>query len=230
VNKLKALTTALLLLGALGFGTHRLACSALAEGPTASANEQPQRSTEGAQAAAADLAAAKAALKQAEANLAVAQNQLGRAEAAYRAARPSEKVEAGAGAAAIAARFKYKIEFETGRTQTKDGGRIDIVEVWGTRPKIEVGGQYLVRGKYVLPPGERGKLYFYASAGGAWGQTASLDLQSTEVDKQEGEFALVHGMAGPGYFHLILTSAERYSRWFADVYFGTGDNVWREKP
>jgi len=29
---------------------------------------------------------------------------------------------------------------------------------------------------------------------------------------------------------LILTSAERYSRWFADVYFGTGDNVWREKP
>jgi hypothetical protein len=37
-------------------------------------------------------------------------------------------------------------------------------------------------------------------------------------------------MAGDGYFHLILTEADHYSQWFADVYFGTGDNVWREKP
>jgi hypothetical protein len=50
------------------------------------------------------------------------------------------------------------------------------------------------------------------------------------VDKQEGEFALIHGMAGPGYFHLILAAAESYSQWFANVYFGTGDNVWRERP
>jgi len=130
----------------------------------------------------------------------------------------------------LANRFKYRVPFETGRTQSREGGRIEIREVWGTRPRIEIGGQYLVRGKYVLPPGERGMLYFYATAGGAWGQTASLDLQSTAVDKQEGEFALIHGMAGPGHFHLILTAAERYSRWFADVYFGTGDNVWREQP
>jgi RNA polymerase sigma factor (sigma-70 family) len=130
----------------------------------------------------------------------------------------------------LANRFKYRVPFEIGRTQTREGGRIEIREVWGTRPRIEVGGQYLVRGKYVLPPGERGMLYFYASAGGAWGMTSSLDLQSTAADKQEGEFALVHGMAGPGYFHLILTAAERYSRYFADVYFGTGDNVWRKKP
>ena len=129
----------------------------------------------------------------------------------------------------LANRFKYRVPFETGRTQSREGGRIEIREVWGTRPRIEIGGQYLVRGKYVLPPGERGMLYFYATAGGAWGQTASLDLQSTAVDKQEGEFALIHGMAGPGHFHLILTAAERYSRWFADVYFGTGDNVWREQ-
>ena len=88
-----------------------------------------------------------------------------------------------------------------------------------------------MRGKYVLPPGERGKLYFYATAGGAWGAiTTTLDLQSTEVDKQEGEFALAHGMSGPGSFHLILTSRENYSRYFANVYFGTGDNVWRKKP
>jgi beta-lactamase regulating signal transducer with metallopeptidase domain len=130
----------------------------------------------------------------------------------------------------LAKHFKYRVPFETGETQIRNGGRIEIREVWGTRSKIEVGGQYLVRGKYVLPAGEHGKLYFYATAGGPWGETASLDLQSTEADKPEGEFALIHGMAGPGYFHLILTDADKYSRWFANVYFGTGDNVYRDKP
>ena len=83
----------------------------------------------------------------------------------------------------------------------------------------------------MLPPGERGMLYFYETAEGAWGAiTTTLDLQYTAVDRQEGEFTLVHGMAGPGYFHLYLAAAERYSRTFANVYFGTGDNVWRKKP
>ena len=129
----------------------------------------------------------------------------------------------------LAKRFKYKVPFETGRAHTQNGGRIEIREVWGTRPQIEIGGQYVVRGNYVLPPGERGMLYFYATAGGPWGKTASLDLQSTAVER-EGEFALIHGMAGPGHFHLILTDAEKYSRWFADVYFGTGENVHRNNP
>ena len=88
-----------------------------------------------------------------------------------------------------------------------------------------------MRGRYVLPPGVRGRLHFYATAGGAWGALPTvLDLQTTTVDQPEGEFALVHGMLGPGSFHVILTAAGRYSHWFADVYFGTGDNVWRQKP
>ena len=92
-----------------------------------------------------------------------------------------------------------------------------------------MGGQYLVHGKYVLPPGERGELYFYETAEGAWGKTptADMDLQHTTLDKETGEFTLMHGMAGPGSFHLYLASPERYSRYFANVYFGTGDNVLR---
>jgi RNA polymerase sigma factor (sigma-70 family) len=132
----------------------------------------------------------------------------------------------------LANRLKYRIPFETGYTETNEGGRIEIQEVWGSRPRIEVGGQYLVRGKYVLPPRERGALYFYETAEGDWGLTpsATMDLQSTTQDKETGEFTLLHGMAGPGYFHLYLASPERYSRTFANVYFGTGDNVWRKKP
>jgi RNA polymerase sigma factor (sigma-70 family) len=133
--------------------------------------------------------------------------------------------------ASLSSRFKYRIEFETGVSETKEGGRLEIKEVWGTRPKIEVGGQYLVRGKYVLPHGERGKLYFYETATGDWGRAHSttMDLQTADLDKESGEFMLMHGMEGPGYFHLYLASPDRYSRMFANVYFGTGDNVLKEK-
>jgi hypothetical protein len=131
----------------------------------------------------------------------------------------------------IASRLKHRIRVETGYTEFRDGGRIEILEVWGTRPQIEVGGQYLVHGKYKLPPGQRAKFYFYTTASGAEGATATtLDLQTLEVDKPEGDFTLMHGMSAPGYFHLILADPERYSQAFANVYFGTGDNVWRKKP
>ena len=222
-------------------------------------------------------------------------------------------------------RFKFRVPVEIGATEFHEGGRLEILEVWGTRPQIEIGGQYLVRGKYKLPPGQRGKIYFYRTAtdtgradqmwgasrpeveaakaslkvaeanvdkckadasrwesevnrlerlvkngladsqilqesqlqlkksraslkaevatvqkekailaiveARVWGSmgTTTLDLQMTEVDKQEGEFTLVHGMTGTGYFHLVLADPQRYSRMFANVYFGTGDNVLRKK-
>jgi hypothetical protein len=155
------------------------------------------------------------------------QREIGRLEEEENQANRKDREAAVAG---LVDRFKYRVEFETGHTETRKGGRIEIREVWGTRQKIEVGGQYLVRGKYKLPPGEHGKLYFYATASGAWNQTSTLDLQMLELDKHEGEFTLVHGMAGEGYFHLILADPEHYSDWFANVYFGTGDNVLRKKP
>jgi RNA polymerase sigma factor (sigma-70 family) len=131
----------------------------------------------------------------------------------------------------LSSRFKHRVKFETGVSETKEGGRIEIMEVWGTRPKIEVGGQYLVRGKYVLPRGEHGKLYFYETATGDWGKgfSPTMDLQTVDLDKESGEFTLMHGMGGPGYFHLYLASRDRYSREFANVYFGTGDNVLKDK-
>jgi RNA polymerase sigma factor (sigma-70 family) len=131
----------------------------------------------------------------------------------------------------LAGRLKYKVPFEIGDAEFKEGGHIEIEEVWGTRPRIEVGGQYMVRGKYALPHGERGKLYFYETANGDWGHepTADVDLQTVNLDKETGEFTLVHGMMGPGNFHLYMASPNKYSHYFANVYFGTGDNVLRKK-
>ena len=143
----------------------------------------------------------------------------------------------------IAGRFKHRVRFETGYTEFREGGRIEILEVRGTRPQIEEGGQYLVHGKYKLPPGQRGKIYFYETAiarppedplhlpAVPWtGVSITLDLQTVTVDKESGDFTLMHGMSGPGYFHLVLANPERYSEAFANVYFGTGDNVLRKKP
>ena len=130
----------------------------------------------------------------------------------------------------IADLFPFRVPIEVGVGEFEKGGHIDIVEVRGTRPLVEVGGQYLVRGKCKLPPGERcGQIYFFRTATDSGGSGTILDLDSTRVDKQEDEFTLVHGMSGPGYLHLILTDPERYSRMFANVYFGTGDNALRKK-
>jgi RNA polymerase sigma factor (sigma-70 family) len=149
--------------------------------------------------------------------------------------------------ASLARRFRYRVPVEIGSSEFRNGGRLEILEIWGTRPKIEVGGQYLVRGKYVLP--QDGTLHFYETANATatpdsqsahlrydaaialapHGAGATLDLQLTDLPKGQGEFTVLHGMAGPGSFHLILTAVDKYSNWFANVYFGTGDNVLRKK-
>jgi hypothetical protein len=56
-----------------------------------------------------------------------------------------------------------------------------------------------------------------------------MDLQHLSLQAAEGEFTLVHGMAYPGSFHLHLVNADKFSDDFANVYFGTGGNVWRGK-
>jgi RNA polymerase sigma factor (sigma-70 family) len=127
-------------------------------------------------------------------------------------------------------RFKHKVDVEIGATESAHGGRIEITEVWGTRPRIEIGGMYVVRGRYRLPPGVRGRIYFYETTTGDWGSRGSptMDLQSADVDGESGEFELMNGMGGPGWFHLYL-QGRTGPPVFANVYFGTGDNVLRKK-
>jgi RNA polymerase sigma factor (sigma-70 family) len=253
-NKLKTLTAVLVVVTTMSVGAGKVTREARAQAPAAEAAKQTDAPREKLQKSAAELEAqlqaARAKAKLAEAALEAARAQLAMAEADFASAQANvrqaeatssttrkvaggsdAKADANAMAKSLASLFKYKIRVEIGLTEQHEGGRIEIQEVWGTRPRIEVGGQYLVRGRCIVPPGERGKLYFYETAEGNWGltPTATLDLQTTDVDKDNGEFVLMHSMLGPGYFHLILTEAERYSRTFANVYFGTGDNVWRKK-
>jgi hypothetical protein len=253
-NKLKTLIAALVVLTTMGMGVGKVTQEARAQAPAAEAAKQADASRDKSQKPAAELEAqlqsARAKAKQAEVALIAARARLAAAEAEFSEAQANvrraeatssatrkltggsdTRGDAGAVARSLASLFKYKIPVEIGFTEQHEGGQIEIQEVWGTRPRIEVGGQYLVRGRCVVPPGERAKLYFFETAEGSWGLTgtATLDSQMTTVDKDSGEFVLMHSMAAPGYFHLILTDVDKYSRTFANVYFGTGDNVWRNK-
>lgn len=247
LNQLKAIALILAVLTALGAGTTLFTYRALAAGLPAA--EEPQAREDPVKEAEADL-------KRAEADLAAAQAQLERKRAQYhealtRALRPEDRAQLNTAAKNLIGRFQYRIPVETGFTENQRGARIEIAEVWGTRPAIEIGGQYLVRGKYVLPSRERGKMYFHrTSTGGsgvrldafgtrldlsqslaiADGIGPDLDLQTAEVAPGQGEFTMLHGMTGPGHFHVELHGTEegKYVR-FANVYFGTRENVWRGK-
>ena len=83
----------------------------------------------------------------------------------------------------------------------------------------------------VLPSPEDGTLYFHLTASrAADGTGTEMDLQNTNVTKGQGEFTLLHGMSVPGSFHLSLIGKNGDRQvWYADQYFGTGDNVYRKK-
>jgi RNA polymerase sigma factor (sigma-70 family) len=133
--------------------------------------------------------------------------------------------------ASVAARFKHKVPFEVGRTYLADGGHLEIVEVWGTRPAIEIGGQYVVRGKYNLPSKQEGRMYLHLTANSQANATSyELDLQNIAVAGGQGEFTLMHAMGATGWLHVTLIgkSGDKDVT-YADQYFGTGDTVYRTK-
>jgi hypothetical protein len=82
---------------------------------------------------------------------------------------------AGTGSDRIDARFPHRIEFETRRAQRSDADTLEITELRGTRPKIERGGEYVLRGKYHLGSFEKGRVVFYETEGEGKG-TYSYDV------------------------------------------------------
>jgi RNA polymerase sigma factor (sigma-70 family) len=240
MSKLKVISLALMLLCVIGVGTDRFVRTSLVTS-TAVADEPRPAPRDAVLQAASGVAAAEAELQRAEANLAVARARLElkrrqQREALERSAAltPAEKAELSEGLRRLMNRFKYRVPVQMGRSQSKDGGRIEILGVWGTQPEIKVGGCYMVHGRYSMPNRDRGMLYFRLSATDErFAHAYDNDLQCASVQKGEGEFTLMHIMVGPGYFHLNLVGENldqpSSSTSVADLYFGTGDNVWREK-
>lgn len=127
--------------------------------------------------------------------------------------------------------FRHRVPFEVGHSEFRQGNAIQVKEMWGTRPEIEVGGSYLVIGRYELATHETAKLTFYETASG-WDNTGpDIDSQVLRIHKGAGEFALIHEMPGPGWFHLSLWAAEGGgTEYIGNVYFGDGATLLKEIP
>jgi hypothetical protein len=255
MKKLGAIGSAILILGTIGVGADRFGRVALADGPATAETKQAANPEDAVRQAAAELEKERNEYARAMAHMEMIKQRVARKEALYRIAveqkEAFDRVDASAravrfvqglqrmedkvspAAQAIAARFKYRIPVEIGKTWFKDDVRLQIKEVWGTQPEIKIGGCYIVRATYSMPNYEKGKVYFYETATDAQNATSNnVDLQQDTVQGHEGEFALYHEMRFPGYFHVQLfgeAGGQSSKVADADVYFGTGSNVWREK-
>jgi len=127
----------------------------------------------------------------------------------------------------VASRFQYDVPIETGKVWSAGPDRISILEIWGTRPRIEVGGHYLVRGTYTLKSADAGEVFFHVK--GPSNAGSDLDLQHVQVRRGSGNFSVVHGFSKDGNCHVSLF-AQKGSDYVpaADLYFGSGANVLRE--
>jgi RNA polymerase sigma factor (sigma-70 family) len=120
----------------------------------------------------------------------------------------------------LARRFPYRVPVQFHDRLEKKGARIEIQEVWGTSPKFQVGGQYVVHGRYEMPNHTKGKLYFYVTSEGNWPNSGpTLELQTLNVEKGSGEFTLMHSLGGPGQFHVQLDDQAGKDGTLANVYF-----------
>ncbi len=132
--------------------------------------------------------------------------------------------------APLGAQFSHRVAFEIGHAEVADGNAITIEEVWGTRPTIEVGGSYIVKGTYKLTAADEGQLVFWETAKGWHNSGPNIDTQVMRVRQGAGRFLLLHAMPGPGYFHLVLHAGEgRERKTVADVYFGHGETLLKKK-
>jgi hypothetical protein len=116
----------------------------------------------------------------------------------------------------IAARFQYRVPFDAGTVEATAGNSVEVTEVWGTRKKIEIGGEYVVVGHYMLQSVSQGRLFFWLTADNWDNSGPTMDLQRTNARPGTGRFVLQHKMEGPGRFHVRLYDD---TKGVADMYF-----------
>ncbi|HVW36740.1 MAG TPA: hypothetical protein VHB99_05530, partial [Pirellulales bacterium] len=129
--------------------------------------------------------------------------------------------------------FPYAVRFEQGATRFADGDKITILEVRGTAETFTPGNIYWIKGSYKLHSHNKAMLAAYTTAMDAEHATgASLKVQSSVVDRGEGQFTLFLPMTCRGWPHVSFYPAEG-GEGFGGNYFGTGDSVlkkwWGEK-
>src|ERR1044072_3503661 len=83
----------------------------------------------------------------------------------------------------LSRRFVYRVPFEIGKCEQRSDDSVEIAEVWGTRPKIEPGGDYLVVGTCRLTSAEHASVDLGLTAENWPNQRTGADLATKAVGR-----------------------------------------------
>ena len=115
-----------------------------------------------------------------------------------------------------ATKFPEAVPFELGRTDVRNGDRITIREVRGTRKDFAVDGIYVVRGDYTLASADEAVLGLNVTGG----CTSHTERGHVTIKKGSGAFELAIKLAYVGQPHVTFYVNGEGS---GGVYFGKGD-------
>jgi hypothetical protein len=121
-------------------------------------------------------------------------------------------------------RFPHALDFCLGENEFLQGDNITIRGIRGTRPAFEVGGKYLVKGRYTLKSQDMARLCFYRSVKKQVSWTKDHPSQVTEVRNGTGDFSLEKTIQFDGQCHLSFYPVHGGGGGrFGFVYFGQND-------
>ena len=123
--------------------------------------------------------------------------------------------------------FPHEVQFQLGESEYVGNDRIEILEVWGSKPEYQPEGRYLVRGTYRLASVPKASLLLATTTSGTDNSGMTDPAQIVKVTRGSGKFELVHTMPAMGYPHLTFYGPSGSG--IGGVYFGTGGSVKRDK-
>jgi hypothetical protein len=124
---------------------------------------------------------------------------------------------------ATAPRSVGLVPFVTGAPVFPLGDGIEIEEIAGTRPRLEVGGVYVVTGRARLVSRDQARVALFSTGSG--NATRTEGYRSVEIPKGESEFHLAIAIVADGDLHLMLSAADDpyANETFGGVYFRDPD-------
>jgi hypothetical protein len=131
------------------------------------------------------------------------------------------------------AAMPHSVPFEIGDVELYGGDYVAITEIRGDRASFEVGGSYVVNGKYRLATQEQASLQLLITGSDeADGKGPVSASAQTVVSKGAGEFELKKQLKHSGSLHLTFY---RLGKPIGGIYFGAGEwllehKSWTYKP
>jgi hypothetical protein len=128
---------------------------------------------------------------------------------------------------AIPAVFPQAVSFGLGKTYFPGVDSFTITEIQGTSDVFTLGGVYEIKGTYNLSTRDQGSISASITAKNHEdGVSNPQSCQGAIVTRGQGQFTLILPMRCEGWPHVTLHSDGGAS--LADVYFGTGDWIWKK--